>query len=280
MGGTSGIGLSACKAFIAAGARLVAVGGDKETAAFAEKELGDAALVVTADATDSKAAPAAIQVALGNFKQFDALYHVAGGSGRRKGDGPLHELTDEGLDYTITLNLSSVFYSNRAAVQQFLKQQTSGAVLNLSSVLGFSPSPHFFGTHAYSATKAAIIGLTKAAAAHYAPHNIRFNVLAPGLIATPMSQRAQSDSQITQFISTKQPLGGGRIGQPTDLDAAAAYFLSDESRFVTGQVLAIDGGWTVSDGQIPTGVPAGQAQAKPKNLVRTLAGIWARLSKS
>jgi NAD(P)-dependent dehydrogenase (short-subunit alcohol dehydrogenase family) len=280
IGGTNGIGLSASTAFIQAGARVVAVGRDKEIAASAEKELGNAALVMTADATDSKAAPAAIQVALGNFKRFDGLYHVAGGSGRSKGDGPLDELTDEGLDYTITHNLASVFYSNRAAVRQFLKQQTGGVVLNISSVLAFSPSPHFFGTHAYSAAKAAIIGLTKAAAAHYAPNNIRFNVLAPGLIATPMSQRAQSDPQIAQFVSTKQPLGGGRIGQPNDLDAAAAYFLSDESRFVTGQVLAIDGGWTVSDGQIPVGGPAMQTQTKPKNLIRTLAGIWARLSKS
>src|SRR5258706_7423940 len=200
MGGTSGIGLSACKAFIAAGARLVAVGGDKETAAFAEKELGDAALVVTADATDSKAAPAAIQVALGNFKQFDALYHVAGGSGRRKGDGPLHELTDEGLEYTLNLNLCSVVYSNRAATRQFIKQETGGAILNLSSVLAFSPSPQFFNTHAYAAAKAAVIGLTKSAASYYSPAGIRFNVIAPAVVATPMSQRAQSDSAIMQVL--------------------------------------------------------------------------------
>jgi hypothetical protein len=82
-----------------------------------------------------------------------------------------------------------------------------------------------------------------------------------------------------QFISTKQPLGGGRIGQAADLDSAAAYFLSDESRFVTGQVLAADGGWSVSDGQVPVEAPA-QKQAPPKNLIRTLAGIWARFNKS
>src|SRR5947207_2273123 len=276
IGGTSGIGLSAAKAFIQAGGRVVALGNDKETSAAAEKELAGAGLVMTADATDPKAAPAAIQVALGNFKRFDGLYHVAGGSGRRKGDGPLHDLTDDGWDYTLNLNLTSLFYSNRAAIQQFLKQQSGGAVLNLSSVLAFSPSAHFFGTHAYSAAKAGIIGLTKAAAAYYATSNIRFNVLAPGLVATPMSQRAQAEPQIIQFISTKQPLDGGRIGQPTDLDAAAAYLLSDESRFVTGQVLAIDGGWSLSDGQIPTERTT-QTQVQPKNLLRTLAGIWSRL---
>jgi NAD(P)-dependent dehydrogenase (short-subunit alcohol dehydrogenase family) len=122
-------------------------------------------------------------------------------------------------------------------------------VLNLGSVLGFSPSATFFSTHAYATAKAAIIGLTKSAAAHYATHNIRFNVLAPALVATPMSQRAQGDKAIMEFIKTKQPLEGGRIGQPADVDSAAVFFMSDESRFVTGQVLAVDGGWSVSEGQ-------------------------------
>jgi NAD(P)-dependent dehydrogenase (short-subunit alcohol dehydrogenase family) len=119
-------------------------------------------------------------------------------------------------------------------------------------VLGWSPSPRFFATHAYAATKAAIIGLTKSAAAYYAPQRIRCNVLAPALVETPMAQRAAADETILQFIRTKQPLEGGRIGQPSDLDAAAVYFMSDGSVFTTGQVLAIDGGWTVSDGQIPS----------------------------
>jgi NAD(P)-dependent dehydrogenase (short-subunit alcohol dehydrogenase family) len=280
IGGTSGIGLSAAKAFIAAGGRIVVLGNDKETSAQAEKSLGASALVLTGDATDQKAAAAAIQVALGNFKRFDGLYHVAGGSGRNKGDGPLHELSDDGWEYTLNLNLASVFYSNRAATQQFIKQQTGGSVLNLSSVLAFSPSPHFFHTHAYAAAKAGIIGLTKSAAAYYAPAGIRFNVLAPAVVATPMSQRAQSDPNIMQFIPSKQPLDGGRIGQPGDLDAAAAYFLSNESRFVTGQVLSVDGGWSVSEGQLPVQRGPEPRAAKPQNLIRTLAGIWARLSKS
>jgi NAD(P)-dependent dehydrogenase (short-subunit alcohol dehydrogenase family) len=149
----------------------------------------------------------------------------------------------------LNLNLTSLFYSNRAAVQQFLKQKAGGSVLNMGSVLGFSPSPHYFATHAYAATKAAIIGLTRSAAACYAKHNIRFNVLAPALVATPMSKRAQGDQAVLKFIATKQPLDGGRIGRPEDLDAAAVYFMSDESKFVSGQVLAVDGGWSVSEGQ-------------------------------
>ncbi len=136
--------------------------------------------------------------------------------------------------------------SNRAAVRQFLAQATGGSILNISSVLGFSPSPRHFATHAYAAAKAAAIGFSKAIAAHYAAQNIRVNVLAPALVETPMSQRAAGDEAILHFIKTKQPLDSGRIGQPADLDAAAVYFMSDGSCFTTGQVLGIDGGWSVS----------------------------------
>ena len=167
------------------------------------------------------------------------------------GDGPLDALTDAGWDFTLQLNLTSVFYSNRAAIQQFLKQGTGGSVLNCTSVLGTSPSPAFFGTHAYAAAKAGIIGLTRSAAATYAPRSIRVNAIAPGLVATPMSERAQGDARILEFVRTKQPLDGGRIGVPSDLDAAVVWMLSPESRFVTGQVIAVDGGWSVSEGRIP-----------------------------
>ena len=79
------------------------------------------------------------------------------------------------------------------------------------------------------------------------PKNIRCNTLAPALVDTPMSRRAANNAAIQKFIKRKQPLDGGRIGQPSDLDAAAVYFLSDASKFVTGQVLAIDGAWSVTD---------------------------------
>ena len=118
-------------------------------------------------------------------------------------------------------------------------------------MLASSPSPQLFATHAYAAAKAGIEGFTRACAAHYAPQNIRFNVLSPGLTVTPMSERAQKDERISSFIRTKQPLDGGRMGQPGDLDAAAVFLLSDASRFVTGQVLAVDGGWSVTEGQLP-----------------------------
>ena len=117
----------------------------------------------------------------------------------------------------------------------------------LGSVLGFSPSPKYFATHAYATSKAALVGMTASMAAYYAPHQIRFNLIAPALTETPMAQRAAENTEIMTFIQQKQPLDGGRIGKPTDLDAAAVFFLSDQSRFVTGQVLAVDGGWSVTD---------------------------------
>jgi NAD(P)-dependent dehydrogenase (short-subunit alcohol dehydrogenase family) len=249
IGGTGGLGLSAARAFAARGARVVLVGRDPDDAAAAIKELGEThAQKLVGDAAEAATADRAIELAVERFGRLDGLYHVAGGSGRSKGDGPLHEITDEGIDYTIDLNLKSVLYSNRAAVRQFLDQGGGGAVLNMTSVLAFSPSPQYFSTHVYAAAKAAIFGLTRSAAAHYAPHNIRFNAITPALVETPMSVRAVADERIREFIRHKQPLDGGRIGTPSDLDDAAVFFLSDASRYVTGQVLAVDGGWSVSEG--------------------------------
>jgi NAD(P)-dependent dehydrogenase (short-subunit alcohol dehydrogenase family) len=138
--------------------------------------------------------------------------------------------------------------SNQAAIRQFLKQQSEGTILNMGSVLGFSPSPVFFSTHAYAAAKSAVIGFSKSVAAYYAKDSIRINVIAPALVETPMAQRAAEDEEILSFIKTKQPLDGGRIGHPADLDGLAVYFMSDSSKFTTGQVVAVDGGWSLSEG--------------------------------
>ena len=249
IGGTTGIGFSAAKAFVEAGGRVVVVGRNRENVAAAQKALGESARALAGDATLPTTAPKAIQSALKMFGGFHGLYHVAGGSGRKHGDGPLHKITDLGWACTLQLNLTSLFYSNRAAIRQFLEQRTGGSILNMSSVLGYSPAPRHFATHTYAASKAAVIGLTISAASYYAARDIRFNVLAPALVATPMSRRAQGKEEILRFIRTKQPLDGGRIGQPSDLDAAAVYFMSDDSKFVTGQALAVDGGWCLSEGQ-------------------------------
>jgi len=252
IGGTTGLGFSAAKALVHAGARVGVCGRSSESLAKALDDLGpENAVGLSGDAADSSTAEKLIAEVAETFGQLDGLYHVAGGSGRSRGDGPLHELTDEGWRFTVDLNLSSLVFSNRAAIRQFREQGGGGVILNMGSVLGSSPSSEFFASHGYAATKSAAIGLTKSLASYYAKDNIRVNVVAPALVETPMSERAQANEAILDFIKTKQPLDGGRIGVPDDLDAAVLFLLSPESKFVTGQVLAVDGGWSVSEGQIP-----------------------------
>lgn len=249
IGGTSGIGFSAARALRREGAVVTCTGRNPEKIATAQEMLGTGVEVVESDAQSSFQTERAIQDVVASRGRLDALYHVAGGSGRSVGDGPLHEITDEGWHATLRLNLDSVFYSNRAAIRQFLSQRSSGVLLNMASVLGFSPSPRYFATHAYASTKAAIIGLTKSEASYYAAQGIRVNAIAPGLVETPMAKRAAADDGIVRFARSKQPLDGGRLGLPEDYDSAAVFLLSEESRFMTGQTIVVDGGWSCSEGQ-------------------------------
>ena len=248
IGGTSGLGLSAARAFIREGARLVVVGKDKDSVSTAARELGENALVIAGEAALPATAEEAIVLCLKTHAGFHGLYHVAGGSGRAFGDGPLHEVIDNAVSATLSLNLHSVIYSNRAAVRAWLQMGQGGSILNLGSVLGFSPSPRYFASHVYAAAKEGIVGFSRSIAAYYAGNNIRVNVLAPGLVDTPMARRAAGNREIMSFIRRKQPLDAGRIGRAEDCDAAAVFFMSAESRFCTGQVLAVDGGWSVSEG--------------------------------
>ena len=249
IGGTTGLGLAAAKCFVENGAKLVLVGRNAESVSAAKELFGNNAEAISADAAQDGTAVKAIESCMELFGGFDGLYHVAGGSGRKMGDGPLHELTLEGWNKTMELNLTSLMLSNQAAVKKFLELKHAGTILNMGSVLGYSPSPQYFSTHAYAAAKSAVIGFTKSIAAYYAKDNIRINAVTPALVETPMAARAANDNQIQSFIHTKQPLDGGRIGKPEDLDGIALYFMSDQSKFTTGQVVAVDGGWTVSEGQ-------------------------------
>ncbi len=251
VGGTTGMGLSAAQAFLREGANVVAIGRNPVSADNAAVALKNA-IVKTGDATQPGTTQQAIDDCIAAFGSFDGIYHVAGGSGRSKGDGPVHALTTDGWEFTLSLNLTSLMLSTQAAVQTFMRRNQPGTILLMGSVLGYSPAPRHFATHAYATAKAAAIGFTKATAAYYASHDIRINLIAPALVETPMAQRAAGDDAIMSFIKTKQPLDGGRIGTPSDVDGAAIYFMSDYSRFTTGQILAVDGGWDVSEGQYIT----------------------------
>lgn len=247
IGGTTGMGLSAAKSFVREGAVVVVAGRNEQSVRAAGELLGDAAIAISGDATQPETAVKAIQACRDKWGGFDGLYHVAGGSGRSMGDGPLHKLSLEGWNHTMHMNLTSLMLSNQAAIRAFIDMQQGGSILNMGSVLGFSPSPRHFSTHGYAAAKSAIIGFSKSVAAYYAGHNIRVNVIAPALVETPMAQRAANNPEILSFIKTKQPLDGGRIGHAEDCDGLALYFMSDQSKFTTGQVVAVDGGWSVTD---------------------------------
>lgn len=250
VGGTTGIGLAAAARFLEEGVRLVIAGrsSEKGEAALASLRTQGAPRFLVCDAAETAQVDRLFAEVTGAMGGLDVLYHVAGISGRRHGDGPLHECTDMGWQATIDANLKSTFLTNRAAVRHFLDQRQPGVILNMASVLGFSPSPRYFDTVAYTATKGGIIAMSRLAAARYAPQGIRVNVLAPGLIDTPMAARAVGDLAIRDFLRTKQPLAG-RPGLPEECSDAAVFLCSDEARFVTGTVLPVDGGWCVSDGQ-------------------------------
>ena len=233
VGGTSGLGLAAAHACRREGAHVTVVGRDD----------GD----LSGDATEPALAERAVRQATDSFGRLDGVFHVAGGSGRRFGDGPLDAITDEGWRATVDLNLTSLFYTCRAATRYFVAEKRAGSVVVMTSVLAFSPAPAHFATHAYAASKAGAIGLMTTCAAYYAPMGIRFNAIAPALVDTPGARRAVQDPRIAAYVQARQPLDGGRVGRPEDIDGAVVYLLSDESRFVTGQVLAVDGGWSVSD---------------------------------
>ena len=120
-----------------------------------------------------------------------------------------------------------------------------GTILNMASALVRSPDPHHFNTHAYTASKAAIAGLSLAMAAYYAPHKIRVNAIAPSLVRTALTRRAQGDELLLEYVRSRQPLSDGMI-EPDEVAQASVFLLSDESRNITGELITVDGGWCVS----------------------------------
>src|SRR5262249_55141264 len=161
---------------------------------------------LAADATDATAVERLFGEAITYLGGLDVLFHAAGASGRRHGDGPLHECSDDGWDWTLATNLRSTFLSNRAATRHYLTRRQSGVILNTASVVALAPSPRHFDTCAYTVAKGGVIALSRQSAARYAADGIRVNVLAPGLIDTPMARRAVGDPDLRAYLQTKQPL--------------------------------------------------------------------------
>jgi NAD(P)-dependent dehydrogenase (short-subunit alcohol dehydrogenase family) len=226
-GAAGGIGAATAATFRDAGFDVV--GADQASGSEIEVDL-------TADA----GARAAVDAAAERYGRLDAVVAAHGISGRRLGDGPVAECTTEAWDAVFDANLRSVFFLLRHAVPHLA--ETRGAFVAIGSVLGIVGGDDDFATHAYAASKAGLIGLVRAVAATYAKDGVRASVIAPSLIETPMSARAQDDSRIRARLPELHPLTGG-FGRPADVAEAALYLVRAE--FVTGTVLVVDGGWTV-----------------------------------
>ena len=218
-GSAGGIGGAVAAAFADAGAEVIGL--DREQA----------------DLTR----PDEVEAFFAGLDRIDILFNGAGISGRSLGDGPVDECTVEGWNAVLASNLTSVFLCSKHAIP-LLRAAGGGAIVNLSSAMGISAGDDDFATHAYQVSKGGIITLTRAMAHHYGRDRIRINAIAPGLIATPMSLRAQSDPAIVGRLSELHPLTGD-FGRPEDVAGAAVYLAT--APFVTGAVLTVDGGWTI-----------------------------------
>ncbi len=252
--GATGIAGASARRFAAEGATVVVISRTASSCRVLAEAITDAggrASYVVADLIDPGVAEAAAAEAISRLPRVDGLFNVAGGSGRRMGDGPLHAMTADAWEATMRLNATSHVLITSPVLRAMLEQDPDadghrGAIVNTGSVLASRPVPGLFATHAYAAAKGAIAALTVTLAAYYAGHGIRVNMVAPALTTSRMSQRAAEDEATLAFSMRKQPLAGGFV-PAEDIAAAALYLLSPESRAVTGQTLTVDGGWSIID---------------------------------
>lgn len=236
-GAAGGIGSAVLDGLVAAGARVLAV--DLDVSGIPASE---AVEPFACDVTDAGSVDAAAARCLERFGACQVAFNGFGISGRRHGDGPVHACTDEGWRAVLDTNLTGLFHCCRAQVRVMLAGG-GGTIVNLGSVLGLVGGDDDFATHAYAASKGGVIALSRAIAAAYAAQGISCNVVCPGLIATPMSARAQGDVRIRARLPQLQPLTGD-LGRPEDVAAAVLYLVGPGARFTTGAVLTVDGGWT------------------------------------
>jgi NAD(P)-dependent dehydrogenase (short-subunit alcohol dehydrogenase family) len=251
--GSTGIAAAAAMLFAAEGARIFVTSKTEAHCAKLVDRLratGAEAAYAAADLSDEAQANAAVDDCRATFGRIDGLLAVAGGSGRSFGDGPVHTLTGEAWDATLALNARSQALVLAAVLRVMLQQArdttgSRGAAVLVSSVLATDPVPDLFATHAYAASKGAVNALIRTAAAYYAPRGIRVNGLAPALTSTPMAARAEVDPATVDFARRKQPLAAGFL-DPMDVARAALFLLSGDAARITGQLLAVDGGWSVT----------------------------------
>lgn len=244
--GATGIAAAAARRAVLAGAKVFVVSIVEEDCRRLTESLDGSAFAV-ADLTVEEEAVDAFKRASSHLGRVDGLFAVAGGSGRGMGDGPLHEVLMSGWDSTFALNATSAFLAARESTRAMTSQAPpGGSIVLTSSVLASSPSPELFSTHAYAASKGALDALGLTLASRYARDGVRVNVIAPGLVDTPMAARAASDPKTAAYARDKQPLTDGFLS-PSSVAELAVFLLSDSAAAITGQRIAVDGGWSVTE---------------------------------
>jgi len=232
-GGGSGIGLAISEKFTREGYRTVIIGRDSQKLNNARELLGENCIPVQGDLSDLKTIPGLIGDIISRYGDIDVLVNNAGINHKKD----FTEVTDEEFQQVITTNLSSVFSVSREVVKQMLKQG-NGAIINISSMAAQYGLPKVI---AYSASKTAIEGMTRAMAVELSPKGIRINAIAPGFIVTAMTDKAlNSDPERKSKVFSRTPMGF--MGQPGDIADAAFFLSSDAAKYITGVVLPVDGG--------------------------------------
>ncbi|MCH8989909.1 MAG: glucose 1-dehydrogenase [Chloroflexi bacterium] len=236
-GGAGGIGAATAKLLAKEGAAVVIADllEDEGRAAEAQiAESGGQALFVRLDVTSEESWRNAVQAAVSSFGKLDILVNNAGVSHR----AGVEETTSEAWDKVMDVNVKGVFLGTQAAIPE-MRKAGGGSIINISSIYGLVGSG---GSAAYHASKGAVRIFNKSTAIQYASENIRANSVHPGFIDTPMTRAHHDNPNIHEERVAKTPIG--RMGQPEDIAAGILYLASDESSFVTGAELVIDGGMT------------------------------------
>ncbi len=238
-GGSSGIGRATAIAFAREGAKVVVTSRreneGKETVGLI-KEIGSEGLFIRTDVSKEVDVKAMVE---GTVKAYGHLDYAFNNAGIEGNVAPLAEQTVDNYEAVLGINVRGVFLSMKYEIPQMLKNG-GGAIVNMSSVLGLIGFP---GVSLYTASKHAVLGLTKSAALEYAKSGIRINAVSPAAIETDMVDRfVGKEGEMRQQVTAMHPIG--RMGKPEEIASAVLYLCSDGASFVTGQTLALDGGFT------------------------------------
>lgn len=232
-GGGSGLGFAIAEKFIQNGITTIIAGRDKEKLSKAKEQLGGLCYAMPCDVSDLASIPAFVEDVIKQFGQIDILVNNAGINHKKD----FTEVTDVEFQHVLTTNVTAVFVLSREVVKHMLPRKT-GNIINISSMAAQYGIPKVI---AYSASKTAIDGMTRAMATELSPNGIRVNAIAPGFIYSAMTEKAlNSDPERKAKVFGRTPMG--HMGQPDDIGYAALYLASDAAKYVTGVVLPVDGG--------------------------------------